>query len=124
MVEAAEILARAMALAGTAAEETQKLEPIAKLCASRLMGRLKLEVDDTTAENREALVTAGAGMLLYQQALLAHYGGCESFHLGDFSVSSGGQSIEQVRALKNELMAGAAALLLPEDAYLIQAGEA
>lgn len=120
MIEATEVLERFALLTDTPAAEVQHLLALAQLCAGRLLARLKPDADTESEENRQALITAAAGMLLYQNALLAQAGACNDFRLGDLSITAGNVNLAGIKALRDELLAGAAALLLPEGAFLLQ----
>lgn len=119
MIEATEVLERFALLTDTPAAEVEHLLALAQLCAGRLLARLKPDADAQSEENRQALITAAAGMLLYQNALLAQAGACSDFRLGDLSITAGNVNLAGIKALRDELLAGAAVLLLPEVAFLL-----
>ncbi|MEF9853541.1 MAG: hypothetical protein RSB36_04030 [Hydrogenoanaerobacterium sp.] len=120
MIIEAVVLEKLAALAELPTNDTKRLLPLAKLCISRLYARLKPGAD--TAENEEALSTVAAGMLLYQYATLSNTMQNESFKLGDLAISTdnGRVNVSDARALRDELFAGIAPLLLQNDAFLIQ----
>ena len=121
MIEASVVLAKFAALADIPTNDTDRLLPLAQLCITRLYAQLKPEA--SSAEHEEALSTVAAGMLLYQNAAITHAGQGGSFKLGDFSLTestSGSTSIADARALKDELFASIAPLLLQGEAFILQ----
>lgn len=101
-----------LSFAGLDEATLPKWKPLCDAACVGILSRLREGAD--AADDRLSLAAAGAAYAQY--VLLAGGVDAQSVKIGDISVSgqSGGGSYQNAAALRDELFAGAAALLLPD----------
>ena len=110
-----QVYAAFLRLADLTDAQGERWRPLCEAAAAWMDGRLRPGADP--ADPRAVL--AAAGQARYRYALAAGTGGESSVSVGGVSVSErGGGGVESARALRDELLAGAAELLRCPDAGL------
>lgn len=109
-MELEQVYQQFLRFAGLDAEQAQEWKPLCEAAAAKLGGMLSPEAPQTDSR----LTLAAAGEAYYQYALLHCGTDAKSVRIGDVSVSTqNGTGAQAARTLRDELLAGAAALLEP-----------